>query len=148
MTRGESGIVVLLIDNFDSFSYNLYHQLTSLGARVKVMSYDQISLESIHELSPSHIVLGPGPRAPQAYPLCGTIVQEYMDSVPLLGVCLGHQCIGSLTGGEIVPAKQLLYGKTAEITQVDSRLLKGFPLNSRWLDITHLCLRMYHLPSV
>jgi anthranilate synthase component II len=107
--------MILLIDNYDSFTYNLYQYIKELGEEVLIKRNDQITLQEIHELKPSGIVLSPGPGTPEKAGICIEIIQNFHASVPILGVCLGHQSIGAAFGANIVIADHIMHGKTSLI---------------------------------
>src|SRR5690606_37337915 len=104
---------LLVIDNYDSFTYNLVHFLGELGADVIVKRNDKITLEQIAAMAPEAIVLSPGPRTPNEAGICLAVIDRFQSSIPILGVCLGHQAIGQALGGEIVRAPSLFHGKTS-----------------------------------
>ncbi len=104
-----------MIDNYDSFTYNVVQYLGELGADVRVFRNDQISLDEIAKLRPAGIVISPGPCDPDRAGISVDVVRRFAGEVPILGICLGHQCIGQAFGGRIVPAKRLMHGKTSEI---------------------------------
>ena len=104
--------MLLMIDNYDSFTYNLVQYLGELGERVAVYRNDQITLNDIDALSPSHIVISPGPCTPNEAGISVELVREYGPRIPILGVCLGHQSIAQAYGGTIIRAPQLMHGKT------------------------------------
>lgn len=113
--------MILVIDNYDSFTYNLVQYLGELGAElsvareVKVYRNDQISLDQVRQLQPDGVVISPGPGRPEAAGISLALIAELGPTVPILGVCLGHQSIGQVYGGKIVPAPELMHGKTSEI---------------------------------
>ncbi|RMD81156.1 MAG: aminodeoxychorismate/anthranilate synthase component II [Candidatus Dadabacteria bacterium] len=107
--------MILMIDNYDSFTYNVVQYLGELGADVRVFRNDQISLDEIAKLRPAGIVISPGPCDPDRAGISVDVVRRFAGEVPILGICLGHQCIGQAFGGRIVPAKRLMHGKTSEI---------------------------------
>ncbi|MEI8176426.1 MAG: aminodeoxychorismate/anthranilate synthase component II [Candidatus Omnitrophota bacterium] len=107
--------MILMIDNYDSFTYNLVQYLGELGAQLQVYRNDKISLEEIRRLDPSHIVISPGPKWPSDAGISEDVIRAFAGTIPLLGVCLGHQCIGEVYGGRIVLAKRLMHGKTSLI---------------------------------
>jgi anthranilate synthase component II len=107
--------MILLIDNYDSFTYNLYQYIKELGEEVLIKRNDQITLQEIHEIKPSGIVLSPGPGTPEKAGICIEIIQNLHASVPILGVCLGHQSIGAAFGANIVIADHIMHGKTSLI---------------------------------
>lgn len=114
--------MILLIDNYDSFTYNLYHYLGELGAAVKVCLNDQITLEEIEALAPEKIVISPGPCTPKEAGISCAAVLRFGPRIPILGVCLGHQAIGAAYGGAIVRAPSIMHGKLSEVTH-DARTI-------------------------
>jgi anthranilate synthase/aminodeoxychorismate synthase-like glutamine amidotransferase len=108
--------VILLIDNYDSFAYNLYHYLGELGAEVKVFRNNKIGLEEIASLRPEKIVISPGPCTPKQAGISCDVIQHFGETIPILGVCLGHQCIGAALGAEIVCAPSIMHGKLSDVT--------------------------------
>ena len=107
--------MILMIDNYDSFTYNLAQYLLELGEELMVKRNDQISLQEIETLNPERIVISPGPKRPENAGICVELVKNFAKKIPILGVCLGHQVIGYAFGAKIVPAKKLMHGKTSEI---------------------------------
>ncbi len=107
--------MILLIDNYDSFTYNLFHYLGELGTEVKVFLNDKITLEEIEELKPEKIVISPGPCTPKEAGISCDVARHLGPKIPILGVCLGHQCIGAAFGGEIIRAPEIMHGKMSEI---------------------------------
>lgn len=107
--------MILLIDNYDSFTYNLYQYIKELGEEVLIKRNDQITVQEIHELKPTGIVLSPGPGTPEKAGICIEIIQNLHTSVPILGVCLGHQSIGAAFGANVVIADHIMHGKTSLI---------------------------------
>jgi anthranilate synthase/aminodeoxychorismate synthase-like glutamine amidotransferase len=107
--------MILLIDNYDSFTYNLYHYLGELGADVQVYRNDALSLEEIEQLRPEKIVISPGPCTPKEAGISCDVIRRFGAQTPILGVCLGHQCIGAAYGGEIVRAPSIMHGKLSAI---------------------------------
>jgi para-aminobenzoate synthetase component II len=116
---------VVVIDNYDSFTYNLVQYLGELGAEVLVFRNDAIPPERIGELEPTHIVISPGPCTPNEAGISVEVVRMYAGKVPILGVCLGHQAIGQAFGGRIVRAKRLMHGKTSLIRHDGKTILRG-----------------------
>lgn len=108
--------MILLIDNYDSFTYNLYHYFSSENADIEVYRNDQLSLGDISDLNPEAIVISPGPGRPREASNCIEVVQEFYQKLPIFGICLGHQIIAEAFGGEIVRAKEIKHGKTSLIT--------------------------------
>jgi anthranilate synthase/aminodeoxychorismate synthase-like glutamine amidotransferase len=107
--------MILLIDNYDSFTYNLFHYLGELGVDVKVYLNDKISSDEIERLRPEKIVISPGPCTPKEAGISCDVIRRFGEKTPILGVCLGHQCIGAAFGGEIVRAPTIMHGKMSEI---------------------------------
>ncbi len=123
--------MILMIDNYDSFTYNLVHYLESLNEEVKVVRNDAISISEIIELDPEMIVLSPGPCTPNEAGICQEVVRALQGKFPILGICLGHQTIGQVYGGKIVQAKAPVHGKVHPIHHNHSGVFKGLnePLN-------------------
>ena len=119
--------MLLMIDNYDSFTYNLVQYLGELGEDVRVFRNDEITLEQIGELRPQRIVISPGPCTPNEAGISVALVEEFAGRVPILGVCLGHQCIGQAFGGNIVHAKTLMHGKTSPIHHLATGVFEGLP---------------------
>jgi anthranilate synthase component II len=119
--------VILLIDNYDSFTYNLAHLLEELGAEVKVVRNDKIDADEAERLAPSHLVISPGPGRPENAGVSLEIVERLGPRVPTLGVCLGHQAIIEAFGGEVGQAQRLVHGKASEIAHDGQGLFSGLP---------------------
>jgi anthranilate synthase component 2 len=119
--------MILLIDNYDSFTYNLYQYLCELGADVNVVRNDEIDLEEITDMAPSKIVLSPGPRTPQQAGISNDVVRQFGSNTPILGVCLGHQCVGYAYGGTVGSAGEIMHGKTSLINHDGKGVFKGLP---------------------
>ena len=107
---------LLMIDNYDSFTYNLVQYLREMSAEIRVVRNDALSVEDVANLAPQAIVLSPGPGRPEDAGICCEVIRRFSGRVPLLGVCLGHQAIGLTFGGKVIHAKRLMHGKTSEIT--------------------------------
>ena len=118
---------VLMIDNYDSFTYNLVQYLGSLGADVEVRRNDEVTVEEIKGMSPDAIVISPGPCTPMEAGVSVDVVRSFYKEIPILGVCLGHQSIGVAFGGKIVRAKRLMHGKTSQIFHDGSDIFEGLP---------------------
>ncbi len=116
--------MLLMIDNYDSFTFNLVQYLGELGEDVQVFRNDKISLEDIKDLNPDRIVISPGPCTPNEAGISLQILEEFKDSKPILGVCLGHQCIGQAFGGKVVHARQIMHGKTSPIYHQNTDVFK------------------------
>ena len=119
--------MLLMIDNYDSFTYNLVQYLGELGQDVRVYRNDEIDLATVAELKPRHIVISPGPCTPLEAGISVPLIKEFAGKIPILGVCLGHQSIGQAFGGKIVHAKQLMHGKTSPIYHADTGVFRGLP---------------------
>lgn len=119
--------MIAVIDNYDSFTYNLVQYLGELGAELKVLRNDQFSLEELEQLSPEGIVISPGPGNPDDAGLSLAVIERFAGRVPILGVCLGHQCIGQVFGGKIVRAPQPLHGKVSSINHDELGLYQDVP---------------------
>jgi anthranilate synthase/aminodeoxychorismate synthase-like glutamine amidotransferase len=119
--------MLLMIDNYDSFTYNLVQYLGELGEDMKVYRNDQITADDVEALSPERIVISPGPCTPLEAGVSNEIIKRCAGRVPLLGVCLGHQCIGHVFGGDVVPAPRLMHGKTSMIHHDGKTIYQGLP---------------------
>ncbi len=117
--------MILVIDNYDSFTYNLVHYLNELGATTRVVRNDALTVQEALALKPEAVLLSPGPKAPDQAGICLPLLRGAPDDLPILGVCLGHQAIGQAYGGEVVRAKALMHGKTSEIRHDGKGLFKG-----------------------
>jgi anthranilate synthase/aminodeoxychorismate synthase-like glutamine amidotransferase len=120
-------VTVLLIDNYDSFTYNLAHLFGELGAEVVVRRNDEITVEEAERLGPSHVVISPGPGRPEDAGVSQEVVRRFAGRVPTLGVCLGHQAIVSVFGGEVGQARELVHGKATVVTHDGRGLFAGLP---------------------
>src|SRR5690349_5091920 len=119
--------MVLMIDNYDSFTYNLVQYLGELGADVQTHRNDQITVKQVAALKPSHIVLSPGPCTPNEAGICLDLIHELAGSFPILGVCLGHQSIGQAFGGKVVRAREVMHGKTSRIHHEGQGVFAALP---------------------
>jgi len=119
--------VILLLDNYDSFTYNLAQYLGELGCQVEVHRNDRISVEQIAQRKPERIVISPGPCTPQEAGISVEMIQKLAGKIPILGVCLGHQAIGAAFGGKIIRAPKLFHGKTSQIRHDGSGVFRGLP---------------------
>lgn len=117
--------MILLIDNYDSFTYNLYQQIESLGKEVKVFKNDEISIKEIGKLKPEKIVISPGPGRPEDSGISPEVVQTFYTSIPVLGVCLGMQTIAQIFSSKVVHAKKILHGKASEIYHNEDTLFQS-----------------------
>ena len=119
--------MILMIDNYDSFTYNLVQYMGELGAEIRVERNDSISIAEIESLGPKKIVISPGPCTPAKAGISVEAVRHFAGKVPLLGVCLGHQSVGAAFGGEVIKAGQLMHGKTSEVRHDGKTLFKNLP---------------------
>lgn len=116
--------MIVLIDNYDSFTYNLYQQIQSLGHKTAVFPNDKITTAQIKKLKPTKIVISPGPGRPENSGICTKLITEFHKKIPILGVCLGHQLIGQIFGSKIIHAKNIFHGKTSKIIHQKQGIFK------------------------
>ena len=119
--------MILMIDNYDSFTYNLVQYMGELGADIRVERNDRISIDEIESLAPKKIVISPGPCTPAKAGISVEVIKYFSGKVPVLGVCLGHQSVGAAFGGEIIKAGKLMHGKTSEVRHDGKTLFKNLP---------------------
>jgi anthranilate synthase component II len=119
--------MLLMIDNYDSFTYNLVQYFSELGADVHVYRHDQINLAQIAALSPSHLVISPGPCTPNEAGISLAAIQHFAGKIPLLGVCLGHQAIGQVFGAEVILAQNIMHGKVSQVHHNAQGIFQGIP---------------------
>ena len=119
--------MVFVLDNYDSFTYNLVQYLGELGAEVEVRRNDQVTVEEVEQMRPQRIVLSPGPCTPQEAGISIALIRRFAGKVPLLGVCLGHQAIGAAFGGEVVRAPNLMHGKTSQVEHDGNTIFRDLP---------------------
>lgn len=117
--------MILMIDNYDSFTYNLVQYLGELGGELQVYRNDKVTISEIKRLRPSHIVISPGPKWPRDAGISNDTIKEFAGETPILGVCLGHQCIGEVFGGKIVIAQKIMHGKTSLVYHNGKEIFKG-----------------------
>ena len=139
--------MILMIDNYDSFTYNLVQYLGELGQVLKVYRNDQITADEVERLGPERIVISPGPCSPLEAGVSNEIIRRFAGRVPLLGVCLGHQCIGYVFGGEVVRAPRLMHGKTSMIYHDGKTIYRGLPNPFEATRYHSLIVRRETLPS-
>jgi len=137
----------LLIDNYDSFTWNLYHYLGELGAEVAVRRNDALSVEEALALQPEGILLSPGPCDPDKAGICLALIREAASSIPILGVCLGHQAIGQAFGGRVLRAPQPLHGKVSAVTHNNKGVFSGLPTPMAVTRYHSLMVERESLPS-
>ena len=119
--------MILIIDNYDSFTYNLVQRLGELGAKLEVCRNDKVTLKEIEARKPTHIIVSPGPCTPNEAGISDEVIRHFAGRVPILGVCLGHQCIGHAFGAVIARARRLMHGKTSMISHDGKGVFKGLP---------------------
>ncbi|MBW2567997.1 MAG: aminodeoxychorismate/anthranilate synthase component II [Deltaproteobacteria bacterium] len=117
--------MILMIDNYDSFTYNLVQYIEQIGAHVKVVRNDAASIEDVISWNPSAIIISPGPGRPESAGITLSVIKRFSGQIPILGVCLGHQSIAVVFGGHVVPAKQIMHGKTSKIYADGKSLYEG-----------------------
>ena len=139
--------MLLMIDNYDSFTYNLVQYFGELGQTVVVRRNDQIALEEIPALAPQYIVISPGPCSPKEAGISVPLIKTFAGRYPILGVCLGHQAIGEAFGGEVVHAKELMHGKVSEVHHNDTGVFRGLPNPFRATRYHSLAVRRETLPT-
>ncbi|MEW5942974.1 MAG: aminodeoxychorismate/anthranilate synthase component II [Pseudomonadota bacterium] len=139
--------MLLMIDNYDSFTYNLVQYFGELGEEVKVFRNDEITLVEIAALKPDHLVISPGPCTPNEAGISVPAIKRFAGQIPILGVCLGHQSIGQAFGGKIVHARQLMHGKTSQIHHKDIGVFRGLPNPFRATRYHSLVIERDSLPE-
>lgn len=139
--------MVLVIDNYDSFVWNLARYLGELGWPREVVRNDAIGLDDIRDLAPSHILLSPGPCTPDEAGICNALIARFGATIPILGVCLGHQCIGQVYGGRVVRAGRPMHGKTSDIAHDGRGIFAGLPQPLRVCRYHSLVVERASLPA-
>ena len=119
--------MILLIDNYDSFTYNIYQFMCELGAQVEVLRNDEATIEEIDQMAPERIVVSPGPKTPSEAGVSVEAIRHFGPRLPVLGVCLGHQCVGQAFGGSVVPAGEIMHGKTSLVYHDGRGVFAGLP---------------------
>jgi anthranilate synthase component 2 len=139
--------MLLMIDNYDSFTFNLVQYFAELGAEVKVVRNDQITLDEIEALRPSHLVLSPGPCTPKEAGVCVPAIERFKGRLPILGVCLGHQSIGAALGGRIIRAQVQMHGKASTISTDRRGVFTGLPESFSVIRYHSLAIEQATLPD-
>lgn len=139
--------MILLIDNYDSFTYNLYQYIGEFDPKIEVVRNDRITVAEIETLDPARIVLSPGPKGPRDAGVCLPVIRHFAGKKPILGICLGHQCIGEAFGATVTYAKKLCHGKQSEITHNRQGLFKGLSSPLRVARYHSLALRPDTVPD-
>jgi anthranilate synthase component 2 len=139
--------MILLIDNYDSFTYNIYQYLSELGATVKVIRNDKTTLTEIKAMQPEKIVISPGPCTPKESGISSSVIREFGHDIAILGICLGHQCIGDAYGGKIVGADEIMHGKTSLIHHDGQGVFFGLPNPFNAIRYHSLIIKEDDLPA-
>jgi len=139
--------MLLMIDNYDSFTYNIVQYLGELGEDVRTVRNDEITLNDIEKLAPERICISPGPKAPKDAGISLDILRELKGRLPILGVCLGHQAIGEAFGGKVIRAKQVMHGKTSLIAHTGEGVFKGLPSPFTVIRYHSLAIERASLPD-
>ena len=139
--------MILLLDNYDSFTYNLAQYLGQMGQTLLVRRNDQITLDEIADLAPERIVISPGPGTPRQAGISIPIIERFAGKIPILGVCLGHQAIGDAFGGRVIRAKKIMHGKTSEIHHDGETIFRDLPQNFPATRYHSLVVERKSLPS-
>ena len=139
--------MLLMIDNYDSFTYNIVQYFGELGEDVRTVRNDEISLEQIADMNPDRICISPGPKSPKDAGVSVDVLKEFKGKLPILGVCLGHQAIGEAFGGKIIRAKQVMHGKTSKIAHTGEGVFKGLPSPFTVIRYHSLAIERASLPA-
>ncbi|MCC2958399.1 aminodeoxychorismate/anthranilate synthase component II [Massilia sp. IC2-477] len=139
--------MLLMIDNYDSFTYNIVQYFGELGEDVRTVRNDEITLKDIEAMAPERICISPGPKAPKDAGLSLDILREFKGKLPILGVCLGHQAIGEAFGGNVIRAKQVMHGKTSLIAHTGEGVFKGLPSPFTVIRYHSLAIERASLPD-
>ncbi len=139
--------MLLLIDNYDSFTYNLYQYLSELGADVKVVRNNKVTVEDIEGMDPERIIVSPGPSTPQQAGISNAVIQRFGGSLPMLGVCLGHQCIGYSYGATVASASAIMHGKSSFVHHNNLGVFAGLPNPFSAIRYHSLAIKREHLPD-
>ena len=140
--------MILMIDNYDSFTYNVVQYCLELGANLKVIRNDELTVEEIKKLNPEKIIISPGPATPNEAGVTLELIKEFTDKVPIFGICLGHQSIAQAFGGEVIRAKNMMHGKTSQI-EIDKEtvIFNGLPQEFRATRYHSLTVNQDNLPN-
>jgi len=141
--------MILMIDNYDSFTYNIVQYCLELGADLKVIRNDELTVSEIEALNPEKIILSPGPATPNEAGVCLEVIEHFQDKTPMLGICLGHQSIAQVFGGEVVRAKNMMHGKTSKIQVIkDNVIFDNLPKEFTQTRYHSLTVKEDTLPAV
>ncbi|HEV3064469.1 MAG TPA: aminodeoxychorismate/anthranilate synthase component II [Chthoniobacterales bacterium] len=139
--------MILVLDNYDSFTYNLVQYFGELGAELVVRRNDRTSIDEVEELHPEKICISPGPGTPDEAGISNDLIRHFGPRIPVLGVCLGHQCIGQVYGGEVVRAERIMHGKTSPILHEGDGVFRGLPIPFEATRYHSLIVRRETLPE-
>jgi len=140
--------MILMIDNYDSFTYNVVQYCLELGADLKVIRNDELTIDEIKELNPQKIIISPGPATPNEAGVTLEVIKEFADTTPIFGICLGHQSIAQAFGGEVIRAKNMMHGKTSQVEiKRDTIVFKDVPKEFRATRYHSLCVNKENLPD-
>jgi len=140
--------MILMIDNYDSFTYNIVQYCLELGADLKVIRNDELTVEEIEKLNPEKIIISPGPATPDDAGVCLDVIKHFADEKPIFGICLGHQSIAQVFGGEVIRAENMMHGKTSKIKVIeDTILFDGLPKEFTQTRYHSLTVKQDNLPS-
>ncbi len=140
--------MILMIDNYDSFTYNIVQYCLELGADLKVIRNDELTVEEIKALNPQKIIISPGPATPNEAGVCLDVIEKFADTTPILGICLGHQSIAQVFGGEVIKAPNMMHGKTSQIEVLcEDLLFKNLPTQMTQTRYHSLTVNKHNLPE-
>ena len=140
--------MILMIDNYDSFTYNVVQYCLELGADLKVIRNDELTIEQIKALNPEKIIISPGPATPNEAGITLDVIKEFADTIPIFGICLGHQSIAQAFGGEVIRAKNMMHGKTSQVeVDIDTIVFDGLPKEFRATRYHSLTVNKENVPN-
>ena len=141
--------MILMIDNYDSFTYNIVQYCEQLGANLKIIRNDELSIEEIKALNPQKIIISPGPATPNDAGVCLDVIKEFSDTTPIFGICLGHQAIAQVFGGEVIRAPKMMHGKTSQIKVIkENTLFNKLPSEFTQTRYHSLTVNKNNLPDI
>jgi anthranilate synthase component 2 len=141
--------MILMIDNYDSFTYNIVQYCEQLGANLKIIRNDELSVEEIKDLNPEKIIISPGPATPNDAGICLDVIKEFSNTTPIFGICLGHQAIAQVFGGEVIRAPKMMHGKTSQIkVDKENTLFDNLPNEFTQTRYHSLTVNKNNLPNV
>ena len=140
--------MILMIDNYDSFTYNIVQYCQQLGAKLKIIRNDELTLDEIIELNPEKIIISPGPATPNEAGVCLEVIEKFSNTTPIFGICLGHQAIAQVFGGEVIKAPKMMHGKTSKIKVIKENILfKDLPKEFTQTRYHSLIVNKENLPT-